>query len=66
VHVPMFWRYFTFSVLVGRYSRSLNSPPSFMILGLFKSTMMSFKGLKETRGAYVCILEIFFIFCFGR
>jgi len=34
----MFWRYFTFSVLVAKYSRSLNSPPFPMILGLFKTT----------------------------
>ena len=36
------WRYFIYSVLVGRCSRSLNSPLLLMIQGLFK-------GLKETR-----------------
>ena len=38
VLVSTFWRYFTFSVLVGKYSRSLNSPLFPMILGLFKTT----------------------------
>jgi len=45
------WRYFIYSVLVGRCSRSLNSPPLLMIQGLFKSifTIVLFKGPKETR-----------------
>jgi len=30
-----------------------------MIMGLFKSTLMPFKGPKETRGAHICNLEIF-------
>jgi len=37
VHVSVIWRYFIYSVLVGRCSRSLNSPPLLMIQGLFKS-----------------------------
>jgi len=37
-----------------------------MILGLFTSTIVSFKGPEETRGARVRNLEIFYIFCFGR
>ena len=42
VHVLAIWRYFIYSVLVGRCSRSLNSPLLHMIQGLFK-------GPKETR-----------------
>ena len=61
-----FWRYFVYSVFIGRYSRSLNSPPFLMIKGLFKSNIMLFNGPKETRGARVRDLEIFCIFCFGR
>jgi len=35
-------------------------------LGLFTSTIASFKGSEEKRGACVRNLEIFYIFCFGR
>ena len=50
VRVSAIWRYFIYSVLVGRCSRSLNSPPLLMIQGLFKSifTILLFKGPKET------------------
>ena len=51
VHVLAIWRYFIYSVLVGRSSRSLNSPLLLMIQGLFKTifTIVLFKGPKETR-----------------
>jgi len=62
--VSAIWRYSIYSVLVGRYSRSLNSPPFPMIYGLFKSDIMLLGGLKETRGARVRNMEIFCIFCF--
>ena len=55
-----------YSVFVGKYSRSLNSPPFFMILDLFKSNIMLFKGPKEMRGEGVHDLEIFYISCFGN
>ena len=44
------WRYFIYSVLVGRCCRSPNSPLLLMIQGLFKSiiTIVLFKGPKET------------------
>ena len=58
------WRYFIYSVMEGRYSRSLNSPPFLMILDLFKSTIVICKGPEETRGVGGCILETFCIFCF--
>jgi len=61
-----FWRYFIYSVMEGRYSRSLNSSPFLMILDLFKSTIVSCKGPKETRGVRGRILEIFCILCFHR
>jgi len=61
-----FWRYFVYSVFIGRYSRSPNSPPFLMTKGLFKSNIILFNGPKETRGACGCDLEIFYIFCFGR
>jgi len=50
VRVSAIWRYFIYSVLVGRCSTSLNSPPLLMIQGLFKSifTILLFKGPKET------------------
>ena len=60
------WRYSVYSVLIGRYSRSLNSTPMFMILDVFKSNIMLLKGPKETRGAHVRDLEIFCLFWFGR
>ena len=62
--VSAFWRYFIYSVMEGRYSRSLNSPPFLMIKGLFKSNIMLFNGPKEMRGARVRDLEILCIFCF--
>ena len=51
VNTSMIWRYFIYSVLVGRCSRSLNSPPLLMIQGLCKYifTILLFKGPKETR-----------------
>jgi len=49
-----FWRYSAYSILVGRYSSSLNSLLFLMIQGLFKSTMVSFKRHKETRGVLAC------------
>ena len=61
-----FWRYFIYSVMEGRYSRSLNSPPFLMILDLFKSTIVSRKGPEETRGVRGRVLEIFCIFCFHK
>jgi len=64
--VSAFWRYFIYSVMGGRYSRSLNSPPFLMILDLFKSTIVSCKGPEKTRGVRGRILEIFCIFCFYR
>jgi len=64
--VSVFWRDFIYSVMEGRYSRSLNSPPFLMILDLFKSTIVSCKGPEEMRGVHGCILEIFCIFCFHR
>jgi len=65
--VSAFWRYFIYSVMEGRYSRSLNSPPFLMILDLFKSTIVSCKGPGETRGVvHGCVLEIFCIFSFHR
>ena len=50
-YMSFIWRYFIYSVLVGRCSRSLNSPPLLMIQGLFKSlfTIVLVKGPKETR-----------------
>ena len=65
VHVSAIWRYFIYSVLVGRCSRSLNSPPLFMIQGLFKSifTVVLFKGPKETRNVSTFLtFQIFWIF----
>jgi len=62
--VSAFWRYFIYSVMEGRYSRSLNSPPFLMILDLFKSTIVSCEGPKKMRGVCGHILEIFCIFCF--
>jgi hypothetical protein len=47
------WRYSIYSVMVGRYSSLLNSPPFLMILDLFESTTCP-------------DLEISHIFCFGR
>ena len=61
-----FWRYSIYSVIVGRYSRSFDSPPFSMILGSFKSTIVYFEGTKETRGVRVRVLEIFCIFYYGR
>ena len=45
------WRYFIYSVLVGRCSRSLNSPLLLMIQGLFTSifTIVLLKWPKKTR-----------------
>jgi hypothetical protein len=51
--------------LVGGYSRSLNSPPFFMILGSFKSIIIPFEGPNKDTGARVRILEIFHSLCFG-
>jgi len=65
VHVSAIWRYFIYSVLVGRCSRSLNSPPLFMIQGLFKSifTILLFKGPKETIDVSTFFtFQIFWIF----
>jgi len=59
-----FWRYSVYSILVGRYSRSLNSLLFLMIWGLFKSTMVSFKRHKEIRGVHFHILDILYIFSF--
>jgi len=64
--VSAFWRYFIYSVMEGRDSRSLNSPPFLMILDLFKYNIVLCKGPKETRGVHGCVLEIFCIFCFHR
>jgi len=64
--MSVFWIYFIYSVMEGRYSRSLNSPPFLMILDLFKSTIVSCKGPKEMRGVCGPVLEIFPIFCFHR
>ena len=61
VRVSVIWRYFVYSVFITRYSRSLNSPPFLMTKGFFKSNIMLFNGPKETRGACVCDLEIFYI-----
>jgi len=63
--VAVIWRYFIYSVLVGRCSRSLNSPPLLMIQGLCKSifTIVSFKGPKETRDVSTFLtFQIFWIF----
>ena len=65
VHVLAIWRYFIYSVLVGRCSRSLNSPLLLMIQGLFKSifTIVLFKGPKETRDVSTFLtFQIFWIF----
>jgi len=62
--MSVFWRYFTYSVMEGRYFRSLNSPPFLIILDLFKSTIVSCKGPEETRAVCCCVLEIFHIFSF--
>ena len=59
------WRYSVYCVVGGRYSRSLNSPPFFMILGSFKSIIMLFQGPNKDTGARVWIPQIFCIFCFG-
>jgi len=64
--VSAFWRYFIYSVMEGRYSRSLNSPPFLMILDLFRSNIVSRKGPEKMRGVCGRVLEIFRIFCFHR
>ena len=64
--VSAFWRYFIYSVMEGRYSRSLNSPPFLVILDLFRSNIVSCKGPEEMRGVCGRVLEIFHIFCFHR
>jgi len=63
--VSVIWRYFIYSVLVGRCSRSLNSPLLLIIQGLFKSifTIVLFKGPKETRYVSTFLtFQIFWIF----
>jgi len=65
VRMSAIWRYFIYSVLVGRCSRSLNSPPLLMIQGLFKSIFMIvlFKGPKETRDVSTFLtFQTFWIF----
>ena len=65
VCMSMIWRYFVYSVFIGRYSRSLNSPPFLMIKGLFKSifTIVLFKWPKGTRGVSTFLtFQIFWIF----
>ena len=64
VHVSVIWRYFIYSVLVGRCSRSLDSPLLLMIQGLFKSIFtILFKGPKETRDLSTFLtFQIFWIF----
>ena len=66
VRASEIWGYSVYCVLVGRCSMSLISPPFPMILDLFKSNIMLFKGPKETRGLKICVLEIFCLFCFAR
>ena len=64
VRVSAIWRYFIYSVLVGRCCRSLNSPLLLMIQGLFKSifTIVLFKGPKETRDVSTFLtFQIFWI-----
>jgi len=68
VRVSAIWRYFIYSVLVGRCSRSLNSPLLLIIQGLFKSifTIVLFKGSKETTDVPTFLtFQIFWIFCAG-
>ena len=58
-------RFFIYSVLVSRCSRSLNSQLLPMIQGLFKSifTIVLFKGPKETRDVSTFLtFQIFWIF----
>jgi hypothetical protein len=64
VCVHVFQKYSSFSVLVGRYSRLLNSPPFLMIQGLFKSIITWLEGPNKTTGARSYVPEIFHIFCF--
>jgi len=64
VRMSAIWRYFIYSVLVGRCCRSLNSPLLLMIQGLFKSifTIVLFKGPKETRDVSTFLtFQIFWI-----
>jgi len=59
------WRYFIYSLLVGRCSRSLNPPLLLMIQGLFTSifTVVLPKGPKETRDVSTSLtFQIFWIF----
>jgi len=57
----VFWIYSAFSVWrAGSLSRSVNSPPFLMILGLLESTMMLFKGPEKMIGSRFCLLEIFY------
>jgi len=63
VHVSAIWRYFIYSVLVGRCSRSLNTPPFLTIKGLFIYNIMLFNGPKETRDVSTFLtFQIFWIF----